>query len=92
MGDEPEQAAGVATEDRRLVVMGERRFDDLREQVADAAADGMRVEVGAEHDPLRAEPQGELLDEVEVVTEAGVEDDVGCELGDVEALARRFES
>ena len=48
-----EQAAGVAAQDRGLVVVGERRLDDLREQVADAPADRMRVEVGAEHDARR---------------------------------------
>ena len=52
----------------------------------------MRVEVGAEHDTLRAERAGEVFDEVEVVAEAGVEHDVGRDLGDEEALARGLEA
>ena len=55
--------------------------DDLREQVADASPDRVRVQVGAEHDALGAELVGEVLDEVEVVAEAGVEHDVRCDLG-----------
>ena len=72
--------------------MRQRRVHDLLQQVADAPADRIRVEVGAEDDPVRAEAVGEVLDEVEVVTEARVEDDVRRDLGDVKALPRGFET
>ena len=39
-----------------------------------------------------AEPHGEVLDEVEVVAEAGVEHDVRRDLGDEEALPRGLEA
>jgi hypothetical protein len=52
----------------------------------------MGVQVGAEDDALGTEAPGEVLDEVEVVAEAGVEDDVGRDVGDEEALPRGLEA
>ncbi|HSO96044.1 MAG TPA: hypothetical protein VLV81_08380 [Acidimicrobiia bacterium] len=50
--------------------------------MADAATDRPGVQVGPERHPLRTELASEALDEVEVVAEAGVEDEVRCDLGD----------
>jgi hypothetical protein len=56
-----EQAARVEGEDGGLVGIAERGLSDLVEQVADAATDGIGVQVGAEDDPVGAEADGELL-------------------------------
>ena len=58
-GGNPGDAVRVA-EDLRLLRRAQRGRPDLWDQVADAPPERRRVEVGAEHHPVRAEALGEV--------------------------------
>ncbi|MFZ1295549.1 MAG: hypothetical protein WAR81_15185 [Pseudomonadales bacterium] len=68
--------AHVSRQDLGFGVAAEGGFEDLRQQAADSAADGMRIEIRSERNPLRPELGCKLFDEVEVVTETRIEVDI----------------